>query len=82
MAPPAVIKLIVRPGMLIVKFKEAVIRAFRIHICALLVARLILVDPFPVQPLVEGAAVIEDAVENDLHSPPVDLLTEIREQFV
>ena len=82
MAPPAVIELIVRPCMLIVEFKEAVIRAVRIHIRTLFIPRLILIDPFPVQPLVKGSAVVEDTVENDLHPPSVDLPTERRKKLV
>jgi hypothetical protein len=46
MSPPSVVKLVVRPGMLIVELEERVIGAVLIDIRAFLVARLIFIDQF------------------------------------
>ena len=64
------------------ELKKAVIRAVSTDKCAFFVARLIFIDPFPVQPFVKGAAVVENAVQNDFHSTPVRFLDHPAEQLV
>jgi hypothetical protein len=62
MTPPSVIVGIVRPVMFIVKLKEAPIRAFAVHVGTFLIAFLVLIDTFPVQPLIKRSAMVENAI--------------------
>src|SRR5699024_12420592 len=82
MSPPAVIKLIVRPVMLVEKFKKCVIRTVLGHIGSRFVSFLILIDSFPVQPFVERTTVIEYTVQDNLHSTLMDLLYQLDEQLI
>ena len=80
--PPAVVELVVGPGVLIRKTEEAVVRALLVHERAFFVALLPLVDPLAVHPLVEGAAVVEDAVDDDAHAALMGLRNQLREELV
>ena len=82
MIPPAVVKRIVRPLMLIMELEKRTVRAVRRDISPGRVARLMLVDLFPVHPLVKGAAVIKHAVQNDPHPAFVHLLHQLNEQLI
>ena len=53
MAPPAVVELIVGPGVLIVEFKEIAVRTVRIDVGSLFIGVLMLVDPLAVEPFVK-----------------------------
>lgn len=55
MAPPAVVIRIIGPAVLIVKFEKAPVGAVCGDIGSLFIARLVLIDPLPVQPFVKGA---------------------------
>ena len=82
MAPPAVVIRIIGPAVLIVKFEKAPVGAVCGDIGSLFIARLVLIDPLPVQPFVKGAAVVENAVQNDFHSTFVGLLHEMGQKLV
>ena len=60
--------MIVRP-LFFEKPKKAAVVAVRRNVCAFPIALLPFIDPLSVQPFVEGAAVIEHAVDDDLDPP-------------
>ena len=81
-APPAVVIIIIGPLVGVVEFEEIPVGALLRHIGALLVIPVALIEALPVQPFVEGSAVVEHAVQQDAHAPLVDLLHEVDEKLV
>ena len=69
-APPAVVILA------ILELEIIAVRALGIVVSAGLIASRLLVDALPVHPFVEGSAVVEHAVQDDLHAPAVQLAAE------
>ena len=80
--PPAVIGTVVWPCPFIMERKVFMVRTFPVHIGSLLIPLLVLIDPFPVHPFIERAAMIEYAVQYHFHSPPVSLCHHLRKQFI
>ena len=68
MPPPAVIVWIIRPFMLIIKFEKIPIRAAGRYIRSLFICAVTFIQTFPIQPFVEGAAVIENSIQNNPHA--------------
>ena len=83
-APPAVVGLVSRPCavLLIVKLEKAAVRTVLGEKSPRLVAALAGVNLFSVQPFVEGAAVVEHAVQNHPHPAPVNLPDKLRKEAV
>ena len=82
MSPPAVVGGIVREAVFIMELKIIMIRALPGNISPFLISRRIFVNPFPVQPLVEGTAVIEHPVQNHPHPPLMGFLNDLDQHFV
>ena len=80
--PPALIIAVVWPLSLLPELEKASVRAVRRHICPLFVAFCILIDAFPVHPLIERSAVVEHTIEDHLHSPSVRLRHHFGKQFI
>ena len=82
MAPPSIIEFIVRPAVFIMELEKAVIRAVSTDKCTLFISRLILIDPFPVQPFVKGSAVVKYTVQDHFHASFVDFFHQLDEQLI
>ena len=82
MSPPSVIEFIVRPCMFIIKFEERVIRAFSADIRPDFIALLSFIYALAIKPFVKRTAMVEYAVQNDLHSSGMNLLAELFKQFI
>ena len=82
MAPPSVVIGIVRPLMDIIKLKEVPIGAVLRDVGALFIVAIALVDALPIQPFIEGSAVIENTVQQHTYAALVHLLHEMDEEFV
>ena len=82
MTPPAVIGLVIRPGRLILEIKVVAIRTVAVNVGAGLISLRIFVDALAVEPLIKRAAVVEHAVQNDLHAAAMRLLHDLRKQLV
>ena len=82
MSPPAVIEFIVRPAVFIMELKKAVIRAVSTDKCAFFVARLIFIDPFPIQPFVKGSTMVKYTVQDHFHASFVDRFHQLDEQLI
>ena len=63
---------------LVLEREVAPVRALHVAVCALVGV----IDALAVQPAVEGAAVVEHAVQYDLHAPAVQLPAELGEPLV
>ena len=73
MSPPAIVEFVIGPVVLIVEFKEAPIRTVRRNICSFLIILRCLIQPLPIQPFIKGTAVIKHTVQNNFHTPAVNL---------
>ena len=82
MAPPAVIKLIIRPFMLVVEMEKGTVGTVRTDIRSRLISRLFLIDPLPVHPFIKGSAMIKYPVQNNLHPPAVSLLHQLNKKLI
>ena len=78
MVPPALVRGIVRPGILILKMKVPPVRAVCADVSPLLPFAGMLIDLLPVKPAVEGSAVVEHTVQDDLHATGMYLAYKIR----
>ena len=81
MSPPAVIIAVVRPAVR-VELEIVPVRRIPVDIGALLAAGNVLIDSLPVQPPVEGPAVIEHTVHDHANAAPVRLRDEIRKHLI
>ena len=73
MPPPAVISGVIRKPVLIMEHKIVMIRTVLFDKGSLGIAFLAFINPFPIQPLVKRAAVIEHTVNNNAHPSSVGL---------
>ena len=82
MPPPAVIEFIVRPAVFVMELEKVMIRTVTADKRTLFISRLILLDPFPVQPFVKGSAVVKYTVQDHFHASLVDLLHQLDKQLI
>ena len=84
MPPPANKTSIAGPCLIpdVIKEEEITVRTLRAHISPLRIFRLLVIDPFPVHPLIERTAVIKHAVNDHPHPPAVHLLHKPGKKFI
>ena len=81
-SPPAIVAVIKRPGIFIVELEKIAIRAVLRDICPLRIAARVLVQKFRIQPFIERTTMVEDAVNDDSHSPLMEFFYQLDEQPV
>ena len=82
MTPPAIVSAIVWPFIFIMEFEKAMILTVFGLISARLIAADLLINPLPVQPFIEGTAVVEDTINDHLHAPAVYLIHKLGEKCI
>ena len=75
-SPPAVVAVIKRPGIFIVKLEKIAIRAVLRDICPLRIAARVLVQKFRIQPFIERTTMVEHTVHQHPDSPLVRFLNQ------
>ena len=82
MSPPAIVCAVVWPLPRVLELEETSVRALIIHISALLISLLILVNTFSIQPFVKRTTMVKYTVQDYTHAALMNLLHKLCEQLV
>ena len=82
MPPPAVIRTVIWPSVIVMKLEIIMIFAVLRDIGAFFVSFRMFVDPLSIHPFIKGATVIEYSVQNNLHASSVRFFHYFRKKSI